>query len=135
MTGRSIIYKVVTLSALVSMMFHVSFYVVAPIIDCKDSCTCGCANAEMEAAAAEMNLSSCCSSQIAVTVTKGCCSKEGSHESHFTSPKSGNFRNIQGDLRSSVFNNIVLSEISGIDSKNCFSPVDIVYFIFKPPIA
>jgi len=131
----SLIQKTILLFALTSMVFHVSNFVVTPIIDCKDSCTCGCAGMEIEAAAEETPAMSCCSVQAVVTITKGCCSKEGSHKSHFTSPKSGNLRNIQCDLRSSVFNDIILTEISGVDVNNHFSSVDIVYFIFKPPIA
>ena len=129
------IHKAIILFALTSMVFHVSFFVVAPIIDCKDSCTCGCANAEKEGAAAEIYSSSCCSPQKVVTVTKGCCSKEGSHETHFTSPKSNNLRNIQCDLKSYVFDSGVLTEISDVCVTDHFTSVDVVYFIFKPPTA
>jgi len=131
----SFIFKTIAFSAFTSMIFHLSLFIINPVIDCKDICKCGCAETEIETAAAEIAYSSCCSPQKVVKVTKGCCEKEkGAHENHITSSKNNNFRNIQCDLRSSVFNVNIFTEISGIASDKRLLPVEIVYFIFKPPI-
>jgi len=131
---RSVIHKIIALSALTAMTLHLSFLVISPINDCKDNCTCSCAAVETEAVS--VSYSDCCSSQKAVTVVKGCCKNDkDSHETHFTSSKNQNLRNIAYDLRTSVFNNSILKKLSGVNQEERFSPVDIVYFIFKPPIA
>jgi len=120
------VHKTIVFTALVSMVFYLSFSVVTPFIDCKDSCTCGCADTKT------VN-SSCCSSQNFVTVKKGCCDNDA-HDTHLKSSTNSNLRNIQCDLRPSVFNGNIFTEISSVNIRNDLSSVNIVYYIFKPPI-
>jgi len=130
----SVIHKAIALSALTAMAFQLSFLVIFQTNDCKNNCSCTCAAEEAEAAS--VSYSDCCSSQKVIKTKKGCCDKDtGSHETHLTSSKEKNLRNLTCDLRTSVFKNNILEKLSGIIHEEHSSPVDIVYFIFKPPIA
>ncbi|MCL2186508.1 MAG: hypothetical protein FWB86_11780 [Treponema sp.] len=127
---RSAIYYIIGFPALIAMMFQLSSFAVIPAIECRDDCTCLCNIGEPE----ETDYSSnCCASQI-VKVSNKCCNNEQSHDAHFTLSGYKGWRNIPCDLRTHIFNSRIFLELCGIVCEEQYVPVEIVYYIFKPPI-
>jgi len=125
----AMMHKTVILSALAAMMFHLSLSFIFYTSDCMNNCTC-CREKEKNA---HVINSDCCNQQT-VKVSNSCCYNEHSHITQLILIKYQDYRNIMCDLRAYIFNNHILIKISGVDYEEQLFPVDIVYFIFKPPI-
>ena len=125
------IYKTFASLAFIAMILQLSIPFLFSKTDCLDTCQCCCESTEVKEV---VTAKDCCSAQV-IVVKEDCCGKEHLHETHFLLSKSHNFQNILCDLRSSVFNKHILNELSGIANDKRYLPVEIVYYIFKPPIA
>jgi len=130
-----LIQKTAALSALAAITLQLTFFIITPVIDCKDSCFCSCSNAEAE----EIAYSDCCSSLAAgaktAAIKSGCCDNDkDAHKTHYTSAKNHYAGNIIYYAQTYVLNNNLLDEFSRFYNKEILSAVYIVYFIFKPPI-
>ena len=121
--------KNIMLCAFAAMVLNLSLSGIISFSDCLDDCMCCCKDEQT----VEVVNTDCCSSK-AVVVSNDCCKTDHSHEAHFSASKY-NLRGVIGDLREYVFYNNILAGISGVGNTERKSPVDIVYFIFKPPIA
>ena len=128
MNKSGIIRKYIMLCAFAAIILNLSLSGIISFSDCLDNCMCCCKDEQTF----EIVYTDCCSSKV-VIVSKDCCQKEHSHEAHLTASKY-NFRGVISDLREFAFNRHILAEISGIGFADKKTPVDIVYFIFKPPI-
>ena len=129
MNINSMMQKSIILSALAAVILNLSASGAVSFSDCLDNCMCCCKGGHT----AEVIYTECCSSK-AVVISNSCCQTEHSHEAHLSVFKY-NFRSVICDLNEFAFNKHILAEISGVNCADQKSPVDIVYFIFKPPIA
>ena len=123
----TVVHNIIAFPALFAMVFYLSSSVFLPIIECADTCLCGCNIEEYK----EINNSSnCCAAQV-VTVSGDCCNNEHLHETHFT------FFVYKDDsswvLHTYNLGSTIFTELYSIVWEKQSTPVDIVYAIFKPP--
>jgi len=123
-----IINKTIVTPALAATVFYLLAPVIFPSAGCIDNCLC-CHNTKETA---ETVYSDCCAAPV-ITVSDKCCYKDYSHKTHFSMPDYKNYRNMPCDLRTYISDSHMLTELSGIAFEKQPSPVDIVYFVFKPP--
>jgi len=120
--------KNLMLCALAAIVLNLSFAGFSSFADCMDTCTCCCKDEQITEV-----VSDCCSSKTFV-VSNDCCGTDHYHEAHLSASKQ-NFRSVIGEFRENVLSKHIFAEISGISCINQKSPVEIIYLIFKPPIA
>jgi hypothetical protein len=124
--------KTIVTSAFLAVVFYLSFTVMFNTDVCKeDKCTCCCATEETK----ETSSMSLCCTQLISPAILSCCYSGRSFSDDVYHSLFGNdsYRRLLCDLRTNIFNSHTLTKLSSIICEEQITPVEIVYYIFRPP--